>query len=123
MAISFKFKCSKTKDQQTITLNRDDNVDLSTVTSLTATVYKNSESTATNTYVFPAQKITDFVGGSAELSTENLIGSASPDDGFYSVELSANSAAYVSDRAGTAVIHTTSIRFYAMAGCCSAHGY
>jgi len=106
MAISFKTKLSKTKNQQTITVTRDDNVDLSAVTSMTATVYKNSESTSTNTYAFTSQNLTDFKAGSVDIATSDLIGSATPDDGFYTVEFDGNLSAYVSERAGIAMTLT-----------------
>lgn len=103
MAISFKIKLSKTKNQQTITLTRDDNVDLSAVTAIEAKVYTSDLATPVNTYDFTAQDLTDFVGGEVDVSSLNLLGSATPDDDFYTVILEGNSAVYVSENAGVAI--------------------
>lgn len=103
MATSFKIKLSKTKDQQTITIKRDDNVDLSAVASIIAKVYTDDLVTPDNTYSFTAQDLIDFLAGEVDVSTLNLLGSATPDDEFYTVILEGNTAAYVSDNAGVAI--------------------
>ena len=103
MATSFKTRLSKDKSQQNITIRRDDSVDLSAVTSIEAKVYTSDLATTVNEYTFTAQDITDFVGGSVVVTTSDLLGSASPDDEFYTVVLEGNSAAYVSDSAGVAI--------------------
>jgi len=101
MATSFKIKLSKSANQQTITIVRDDNVDLSAVTAITASVYTGDLGVADNTYAFSAQDITDLVTGTVDIATSDLM--ASTADDFYSVILSGNSGAYVSDRAGVAL--------------------
>jgi len=103
MAVSFKIKLSKTTNQQTITIVRDDNVDLSAVTAIVASVYTDDRATAENTYTFTAQNVTDFIAGTVDISTLSLIGSATPDDEFYTVSLSGNADAYVAEDAGVAI--------------------
>ena len=103
MATSFKIKLSKSANQQTITIDRDDNVNLSAVTSITASVYTDDLGTADNTYAFTGGNVTSFLAGSVDISVEDLLGSATPDDEFYSVILSGNSGDYLSDIAGVAI--------------------
>lgn len=103
MAISFKIRLSKNKSQQTITIRRDDNVDLSAVTSIDAKVYTTDIGTPYNTYTFTSQNVTDLIAGTVDISTSNLLGSASPADEFYLVKIEGNSAAYVSDDASVGI--------------------
>jgi hypothetical protein len=97
---SFKIKLSKAANQQTITIVRDDAVDLSAVAAIEASVYTDDLGTAVNTYDFTAQDLIDFVAGTVDISTEDLIG-ASPDDEFYTVIL--DGGVYVSENAGVAI--------------------
>lgn len=103
MAISFKIKLSKSTNQQTVTIVRDDNVDLSAVTSIVAKIYTDDIGTPDTTYNFTTQNLTDFVAGTVNVSSLSLLGSATPDDDFYTVVLEGNSAAYVSENAGVAI--------------------
>lgn len=103
MATSFKVKFSKSKNQQTITIVRDDNVDLSTITSMEAKSYSSDLSTPDNTYEFTAQDITDLVAGTVDITTLNLLGSATPEDDYYTVILEADTASFVSDSAGIGI--------------------
>lgn len=103
MATSFKIRLSKNKNQQTITIIRDDNVDLSAVSAIEVKVYTDDIGTPDNTYTFTAQDVTDFVAGTVDVSTLDLLGSASPDDEFYLVKLEGDSAAYVSDDASIGI--------------------
>jgi len=103
MAISFKVKLSKTKDQGTITITRKDAVDLSTVVAIEASVYKNESGTATNVYDLTVQEVADLISGSVDVSTLDLIGSATPDDGFYSVVLNGDLDSYISENAGIGI--------------------
>lgn len=103
MATSFKIKLSKTKNQQTISLTRDDNVDLSTVTAMVANVYTSDLAVAVNTYAFTAQDLIDFLAGTVDVSTLDLLGTATPDDDFYTVILESNSTLFVSENAGVAI--------------------
>lgn len=106
MATSFKTRLSKNKSQSTITIFRDDNVDLSAVTSIIAKAYTSDVATPTQTFTFTAQNVTDFIAGQVDISTLNLLGSATPADEFYSVILEGNSAAYVSEAAGVGITKT-----------------
>lgn len=106
MATSFKIKLSKTKNQQTISITRDDNVDLSAVTSIVAKVYTTDAGTPDNTYNFTGQNVTDFLAGTVDISSLNLLGSATPSDEFYLVKLEGNTAAYVSDDASVGITRT-----------------
>lgn len=103
MATSFKIKLSKNKSQQVITIKRDDNVDLSAVTTITAKVYTTDIGTPDNTYDFTAQDLIDFLAGTVDIATLDLLGSATPSDEFYLVKLEGNSADYVSDDASVAI--------------------
>lgn len=109
---AFKIKLSKDKSQQNITIRRDDNVDLSAVTSITAKVYTDDLATPDNAFDFTAQNVTDFVAGEVTVTTEDLLGGATPDDDFYTVILEGNSASYVSDNAGVGI--TTEMIYQAM---------
>ena len=100
---SFKIKCSKSKNQQTITIRQIDNVDLSGVSAVVASVYTDDLGTADNTYTLSASELTALKAGSVDLSATNLLGTASPDDDFYLVSLNADSGSYVSDSAGVAI--------------------
>lgn len=102
MATSFKIRLSKNQSQQTITIRRDDNVDLSAVSSIIAYVYTDDLGTADNTYTLTTTEVSEFVDGSVSISTDDLIGE-SPEDEFYLVKLEGNSAAYVSDDAGIGI--------------------
>ena len=106
MATSFKIKLSKTKNQQTISITRDDNVDLSAVTSIVAKVYTDDAGTPDNTYNFTGQNVTDFLAGTVDISSLSLLGSATPSDEFYLVKLEGNTAAYVSDDASVGITRT-----------------
>ena len=103
MATSFKIKLSKTANQQTITIVRDDSVDLSAVSAIVASVYTDDLATADNTYNFTGQNVTDFIAGTVDISSLNLLGSATPDDDFYTVILDGNTAAYISENAGVGI--------------------
>ena len=85
--MSYKIRCSKNSPQSIVTIVQDDNTDISGLTSVTANVYSDDLSTTVNTYTLTAQDIIDLKAGSVNVSTLDLIGSAAPDDDFYSVEL------------------------------------
>jgi hypothetical protein len=82
--MSFQIQCSKTSDQQTITIRQTDSTDIASLTSVTAKVYT-SESTTENEYVFTAQNLTDLKAGSVNISTTDLLGTT--DDEFYQIVL------------------------------------
>ncbi|ANS04927.1 hypothetical protein [uncultured Mediterranean phage] len=103
MATSFKVKFSKNKAQSTITVTRDDNVNISGMTSCNARVYSDDLATADNTYTFTAQDIIDLKAGTVDITTLSLIGSASPVDDYYTIILDGDTATYVSDSAGVAI--------------------
>lgn len=100
---SFKIKCSKSKDQQTITIQHIDNVDLSSVSGVVASVYTDDLGSSISTYTFDAGEVTDLQAGSVDLDVADLLGTSSPDDDFYLVSLNADSNAYISDSAGVAI--------------------
>jgi hypothetical protein len=106
MATSFKVKFSKTTNQQTITIVRDDNVDLSSMSSVIAKVYTSDLSATVNTYTFSSSEVTSLIAGTVDVTTANLLGSATPDDEFYTIILEGNTAAYVSENAGVAITMT-----------------
>lgn len=103
MAISFKVRFSKSSNQQSITIVRDDAVDLSAVTSVVAKAYTDDLGTADNSYSLTAGEVAELVAGTTTLSTSDVLGSATPSDDFYTIILEANSAAYVSDSAGVGI--------------------
>lgn len=101
---TFKIKNSKNDDQSVITVKQDDSVDLSAVSAIVASVYTDDLSTAENTYNFSGQDLTDFkTNGEVEISSLNLLGSATPDDDFYSVSLNADSDDFISGLAGVGI--------------------
>lgn len=100
---SFKIKCSKSDNQQTITIRQTDETDLSGVSAVVANVYTDDLGTADNTYTLDASELTALKAGSVDLSVADLIGSASPADDFYLVILNADSGAYISDSAGVGI--------------------
>lgn len=98
----YKIKLTKSADQSTITIKQDDSVDISTETAITANVYTDDLGTPDNSYVFTAQNLTDFkTNGRVDISTEDLIGSAEPDDDFYTVQL--DGAVFDSEFAGVGI--------------------
>lgn len=98
---NYQIKLSKNDDQSVITIKQDDAVVISTETYIAANVYSDDLSTAINSYVFTTQDLIDFKADGVAISTEDLIGSASPDDDFYSVELVG--IAFTSFSAGVAI--------------------
>ena len=103
MATSFKVKFSKSKNQQSVTIVRDDNVDLSAVTSIVSKSYRYGVGTVDNEYTFSAGEVSALIAGTVTVATASLLGSATPDDDFYTISLEGNSAAYVSDNAGVGI--------------------
>ena len=101
---TFKIKNSKNDDQSVITVKQDDSVDLSAVSAIVASVYTDDLSTTVNTYNFSGQDLTDFkTNGEVEISSLNLLGSATPDDDFYSVSLNADTGDFISGLAGVGI--------------------
>lgn len=72
--MSFKIKCSKSADQQTITIRKTDLTDISSLTTVDAKVYTSDIATPINTYSFVAQDITDLKAGSVGIDTTTLLG-------------------------------------------------
>lgn len=83
--MSYKIKCSKTSDQQTVTIRQTDLTDISSLTTVTAMVYTSDSVTPVSTYLFSAQDLTDIKAGSVEIDSTDLLGGT--DDNFYQVVL------------------------------------
>jgi len=83
--MSFKIQCSKTADQQTVTIRQTDLTDISSLTTVTAKVYTENLATPVNEYVFSAGDLTNIKAGSVSLDSTTLLGST--DDEFYQVVL------------------------------------
>lgn len=96
---AFKVKFSKDKSQRNITITRDDAVNLSAVSALTANVYTDDLGTADNTYVLDAGEIASLVAGSVTISVADLL-DATADD-FYTIILTGSG--FTSDPAGVAI--------------------
>jgi len=97
----FKIKCSKSKDQQTITIKRNDLTDLTGGGVFTLEVYQGDLGTAINTYALSAGEITAFLGTGVEIPTVDLLLSSAPDDDFYTIYLDVDGTA--SDPAGVGI--------------------
>lgn len=83
--MSYKIQCSKTSDQQTVTIRQTDLTDISSLTSVTAKVYTSDLATPVNSYAFSAQDLTDIKAGSVSIDSTTLLGST--DDDFYQIVL------------------------------------
>ena len=83
--MSYKIKCTKSKDQQTVTIRQTDLTDISTITSISAKVYTSDIATPINTYSFTAQNLTDLKAGSVSIDSTTLLGIT--DDDWYKIVL------------------------------------
>lgn len=102
MATSFEIKCSKSEDQQTIKITQQDDVDLSGVAAITASIYTDDTSVADTTHAFTAGQLSDFTtNGEVEIATLTLLDTTA--DEFYTIELSGDSGDYVSNKAGVGI--------------------
>lgn len=112
MATSFEIKLSKSNDQQTVKITQQDDVDLSGVSAIVASVYTDDLSTADNTHTFTATQLSNFQSnGEVEIAYDTLLG-ASPADEFYTVELNGDSGSYVSNKAGVGITLEASAKVY-----------
>lgn len=82
--MSFQIQCSKTSDQQTVTIRQTDLTDISSLTTVTAKVYTDN-ALPDNEYVFSAQDLTDLKAGSVSVDSTTLLGSTA--DEFYQIVL------------------------------------
>jgi len=109
---TFKIKCSKSKDQLTVTIRKTDLTDISSLTSVTANVYTSNLSTPVNSYVFSGQDITDLKAGVVSIATEDLLGST--DDEWYKIILEGDTLD--SDSAGVAITLEAAGKVYSKQG-------
>jgi hypothetical protein len=109
---NFEIKCSKTKDQQTITIKHTDLTDISTLTTVSAKVYTSDLATPINTYVFTAQNLTDLKAGSVDIATLTLLGIT--DDDWYKIILDGDTLD--SDSAGVSITLEAAGKVYANQG-------
>lgn len=98
----FKIKCSKTKDQKTITINRDDNFDLSGNTLFDFRIYTDDLGDNVSAYVLTGQEIIDFIAGSVSIPMDDFIG-ADPDDDYYTVICEVDMNSFQSYPAGVSI--------------------
>lgn len=78
----FKIKCSKSKDQQTITIKKADNFDLSGGNVFTVKVYSDDLGTAIKTLVLSGTEETSFKAGSVSIAASTLLTTS---DDFYTI--------------------------------------
>ena len=103
MATTFKIQCSKNKAQTKVVVKQNDDVDLSSLAAITVNTYTDDLSTADSTYDMGATELSNFkTDGEVELDVEDVIGD-SPDDDFYTIELSGDSDSYLSNKAGVSI--------------------
>jgi len=99
----FKIKCSKTKDQKTITINRDDNFDLTSNTLFDIHAYSDDLGTAVGAYLLTGDEITDFIAGSVTILVADFLGTESPADDYYTVIVEVDNNTIQSYPAGFAI--------------------
>lgn len=110
--MSYKIKCSKSKDQQTITIKKTDLTSISSLATINAKVYTSDNATPINTYAFTAQNLTDIKAGEVSLDTETLLGQTS--DEWYKIILDGDTID--SDSAGVAITSEAAGKVYVYQG-------
>lgn len=111
MATSFEIKISKSADQQTITIRQQDDVDLSAVTAITASIYTDDISTADTTHAFTVTELANFLAD-GEVSIASLTLLDTMVDDFYTIELNGDSGDYLSNKAGVAITLEAAAKVY-----------
>lgn len=113
---TFKIKCSKNKAQTEITVKQTDSTSLTSVSSMVVNLYSDDLSTADNTYTLTSGELATLkADGEVSLAVSDVIGSSVVDD-FYSLELSGNSDAYLSNKAGIGYTLTAKGKVYSKQG-------